>query len=65
MKISELAEAATIIAKYAKTRADEYCVQCEHDQIYIGAYDWPYSDEDRARLEKLGAFEAEESYSMF
>lgn len=61
MTLGNLLEGMQIVAKYEKPGA--YCVSAEHDQIWCGAYDLPLSDEDKKRMEELGWFEAEDSWS--
>lgn len=63
MTLGKIIEGMQIIARHAK--ADSYCVQAEHDQIWCGAYDLPLSDDEKKRMEDLGWFEAEDSWSAF
>lgn len=53
MKIASLAEGLQIIAKYADER-NQYCVQAEHDELWVGDTSWPLTVAERDRLEELG-----------
>lgn len=54
-------EGVDIISKYDES--DE--VHAEHDQIWFGEYLKVDNEEDRKRLEELGWFEDEDSWSCF
>lgn len=62
MKLANIIEGMQIVAKHSK---DQYCVTAEHDQIWCGAYDLPMTEEEKKRMEELGWFEAEDSWSVF
>ena len=49
MKLVDIIEGMQIIAKYATTERDAFCVQAEHDQIYCGSYDLPLTKEEKER----------------
>jgi hypothetical protein len=61
--LEKIIEGMQIIARH--TKPDAYCVQAEHDQIWCGAYDLPLTSEEKSRMEELGWFEAEDSWSAF
>lgn len=63
MKIGNIIEGMQIVSRH--TGASEYCVSAEHDQIWCGAYDLPLTTEEKARMEELGWFEADDSWSAF
>ena len=66
MQLVKLAEGVAIMMKYM-TMDDPGCVQAEHDQIWLGPCDDEilFSKADVARLEELGFFWDEESWSCF
>jgi hypothetical protein len=43
----------------------EYYFHPGHDQIWVGKFEWITNDVDKARLEELGWFEDEDSWSCF
>jgi hypothetical protein len=63
MQIGKIVEGMQIIARHVP--ADAYCMQAEHDQIWCGAYDLPLTEDEKKRMEDLGWFEAEDSWSAF
>lgn len=63
MKLADVIEGMQIVAKHAGN--DRYCIQAGHDQIWCGAYDLPLTAEEKTRMENLGWFEAEDSWSCF
>jgi len=58
--LTSLIEALTLIAK----SQPESTICAEHDQIWVGGVEGA-DQQDRDRLEKLGWFESEESWSHF
>jgi hypothetical protein len=62
VKIKDAIEGMTIIAKYSP---DQFCMQAEHDQMYCGSYDLPLTTDEKTRMEELGWFGAEDSWSFF
>lgn len=63
MTFGNILEGMQIISKHVD--AASYCVQAGHEQIWCGAYDLPLSDDEKKRMEELGWFEAEDSWSAF
>ncbi len=63
MTLGKIIEGIQIIARHAQS--DDYCVQAEHDQIWCGGYDLPLTDDEKKRMEELGWFEADGSWSAF
>jgi hypothetical protein len=51
MKLSDFIDGLLIIQKYEK---DQYCMQAEHDEMFISSIDLPMSEEDEAQMLKLG-----------
>lgn len=62
MENKQFAEGISIIAKYIP-EGEKYSLNACHDQIWFGAIDWVTDEEDVRRLEKLGWYEDEESWS--
>lgn len=52
MKFTDFAEGVQILAPFAVN--DQFCMQAEHDELWLGNPEWPLTDEQRARLEALG-----------
>jgi len=66
MNNSNFIEGVNIIAKHMPEEAKEgYDFQAAHDQVWFGSHDWVTDEKDISRLEELGWFEAEESWSCF
>lgn len=63
MKLNDMIEGMQIIAKHVGN--DQYCVQAEHDQFWCGGADLPLSDDEKKRMEELGWFLADDSWSCF
>ena len=63
MQNKEFIEGVAIIGKYAP--GDKYGICAEHDQLWFGSYDCVTDEKDSARLEELGWFEDEDSWSCF
>lgn len=56
-------EGIKIIAKYIDE--SKFSIRAEHDQIWFGEYDDVREESDRKKLEDLGWFKDEESWSCF
>jgi hypothetical protein len=66
MKLAEMIEGMQIIAKHVEAEArDQYCVQAEHDQFWCGDYHLPLSEDEKKRMEELGWFKDNDSWSCF
>lgn len=63
MNLSNLIAAIDIIKKHAKGTDFKGFVQAEHDQLWICDLDLIPKGEDSERMEKLGFFEDEDSWS--
>lgn len=63
MKLGNIVEGMKIIAAYASP--DAYCVQAEHDRVWCGSADLPLSSAEKVRMEELGWFVADDSWSFF
>jgi len=64
MKNKAFIEGVAIIGKHSPEE-DDWNLCSEHDQIWFGAYEWVTDEKDIARLEELGWFEDEDSWSCF
>jgi len=66
MNNSNFVEGVDIIAKYIpEGEKDSHSIQAGHDQIWFGAYEWVTDEKDKSRLEEIGWFEDEDSWSCF
>ena len=66
MQNSKFIEGVNILAKYIpEDRKDSYDVNAEHDQLWFCQYDWVTDEKDKARLEEIGWFEDEDSWSCW
>ena len=57
-------EGINIIMKY-RPKDTDYNFAAEHDKIYFGEYYWVTNEKDIKRLDDLGWFEDEDSWSIF
>lgn len=66
MDNSSFIEGVSIIGKYMpKDKKNSYDLHAEHDQIWFCSYDIVTDKKDIERLEELGWFEDEDSWSCF
>ncbi len=63
MKFGRFAKGVAILAKYEDPEA--FSVSATHDQLFCCSYELPLTPEDRAEMERLGWFKAEESWAAF
>ena len=63
MKNKDFIEGVNIIAKYIQV--DGYDLHGEHDQIWFGSYDCVTDKKDISRLDEMGWFEDEDSWSCW
>jgi len=66
MNNSEFIEGVNIIAKYIpENEKNDFGIQAAHDQIWFGAEEWVTDEKDIKRLDELGWFISESSWSAF
>lgn len=66
MRNNTFVEGVNIIAKHIPDSEKEgWGIHAEHDQIWFGAHEWVTDEKDVARLEELGWFEDEDSWSCY
>ena len=59
--MKNILEGLKIIEKY--DASSDFCA--EHDQVFCGSYDLPMTDEDKEKMDELGWFEDDDSWSHF
>jgi hypothetical protein len=66
MRNNEFIEGVNIIAKYMpETEKEGFGVHAEHDQLWFGADEWVTDEKDRKRLDEIGWFVNEDSWSCW
>tara|TARA_R110000851_G_scaffold47424_2_gene115163 strand:- start:14957 stop:15160 length:204 start_codon:yes stop_codon:yes gene_type:complete len=66
MKTGPFIEGVAIISKHTpEEELNNWNLHAEHDQIWFGADEWVTDKKDRERLDELGWFIDEESWSCF
>lgn len=54
MTVKNIIEGLQIIEKYRPEKESQYHLRAEHDEIFAGSLDWPFTSEDKKKLKKLG-----------
>jgi len=62
--VRQVIEGLEILVKYAANK-DAHDFAAGHEQIYYGESDWSISEDDKKRLDELGWFIDEDSWSRF